>query len=81
VRGRGGSRLRRDALGRSDPHCVDPVEGEQHIACLTRQLTKSRHIIARPRGRAVRVSFHYYNVSEDVVALLEALDEWRHMRR
>jgi selenocysteine lyase/cysteine desulfurase len=41
---------------------------------------ESRHIIASPRGRAVRVSFHYYNVSDDVVALLDALNEWRHMR-
>jgi selenocysteine lyase/cysteine desulfurase len=96
---------------------LDPIQVEQHIAGLTRQLTEeltaagmqldspldaarrgpqvalvdespvdlaafleSRHIITSPRGRAVRISFHYYNVSEDVVALRKAIDDWREIR-
>lgn len=41
---------------------------------------ESRHIVASPRGRAVRFAFHYYSLSEDIVALLKALDEWRYSR-
>ncbi|MDP9906187.1 aminotransferase class V-fold PLP-dependent enzyme [Arthrobacter bambusae] len=40
---------------------------------------ESKHIIASPRGRAVRIAFHYYNLSEDITTLLKALDEWRHI--
>jgi selenocysteine lyase/cysteine desulfurase len=38
---------------------------------------KSRGIITSPRGAVVRISFHYYNVEEDVTALLKAVSERR----
>jgi selenocysteine lyase/cysteine desulfurase len=38
---------------------------------------KARGVIASPRGTIVRMSFHYYNVEEDVTAVLKALSEWR----
>jgi selenocysteine lyase/cysteine desulfurase len=37
----------------------------------------ARRIVASPRGRAVRLSFHYYNDESDVRRLLEALRAYR----
>jgi selenocysteine lyase/cysteine desulfurase len=41
---------------------------------------ESKSIIASPRGRALRVAFHFYSVNNDITALLKALDEWRYLR-
>ncbi|MCA4132515.1 aminotransferase class V-fold PLP-dependent enzyme [Arthrobacter sp. M4] len=41
---------------------------------------ESKRIVTSPRGRAVRIAFHYYNVSDDIVTLLKALDEWRFLQ-
>lgn len=38
---------------------------------------KARGIVTSPRGAIVRMSFHFYNVEEDVMAVLKALGEWR----
>jgi len=37
----------------------------------------TRRIVASPRGRVVRLSFHYYNDGSDVQRLVEALREYR----
>ena len=39
--------------------------------------TGLRGIVASPRGRVVRLSFHYYNDEPDVHRLLDALREYR----
>lgn len=38
---------------------------------------KARGIITSPRGAVVRISFHYYNIEEDVTAVVKALAERR----
>jgi selenocysteine lyase/cysteine desulfurase len=40
----------------------------------------TRRIVASPRGRAVRLSFHYYNDESDVRRLLDALRAYRGRR-
>ncbi|TCO56088.1 aminotransferase class V-fold PLP-dependent enzyme [Actinocrispum wychmicini] len=50
---------------------VDPAP-----AGLTRHLAE-RDIVVSPRGDVVRVSFHYYNNTEDVAALCDTVGEYR----
>jgi selenocysteine lyase/cysteine desulfurase len=41
----------------------------------------ARRIVTAPRGDLLRLSFHYYNNEEDVIAICEAIREYRASRR
>lgn len=41
------------------------------------QWLAAHDIIAAPRGRGVRLSFHYYNIEDDLRTILAALRQWR----
>lgn len=51
--------------------CVQPKEGWTPMTLYAH--LKKRHILAAPRGNRLRISPHFYNTTEDIEALVNAL--------
>jgi selenocysteine lyase/cysteine desulfurase len=52
--------------------CVIPVEGDPNVA--VRALLNDEHVMVTARGGGVRLSTHYFNTEEDIVALISAIE-------